>query len=229
MVGIVLVDDHNLVRQGIRTMLEGHGYQILGEASDGLEAISLLEKVKPDILIVDLMMGNMNGLEVTRHILKTNPAIKVIVLSMYDDENYVVEALRAGAKGYVLKDASSEDLLRAISEVSTDHHFLSPSLSERAIDIYTRKMPLSLKDPYETLSHREREILHLIAAGTKNEDIAKRLFISRRTVEVHRANVKRKLGVSSRSDLVKLTQEHEQVRFPDSKQDVSVAASDFGN
>lgn len=208
MTTIVLADDHNLIRQGFRTLLEAHGYQVVAEAADGLEAITCVEKHKPDILIVDMVMGTMDGLDVTRHIVKTNPGIIVIVVSMYDDENYVLESIRAGAKAYVLKDSSSDDLLRAIHTAMAGSHFLSQSLFEKAIEIYSHKMPASVQDPYHTLSRRELETFHMVAEGASSAKIAERLFISRRTVEVHRANLMRKLGISSRSELIRLAQEH---------------------
>jgi DNA-binding NarL/FixJ family response regulator len=189
-------------------MLEGYGYEVVAEAADGLEAINCVEKHKPDILIVDMIMGTMDGLDVTRHVVKTSPGTIVIIVSMYDDENYVLESIRAGAKAYVLKDSSSEDLLRAIHAAMAGSRFLSQSLLEKAIDIYSREMPSAEQDPYHTLSPRERETFHMVAAGDSSAKIAERLFISRRTVEVHRANLMRKLGISSRSELIRLAQEH---------------------
>jgi DNA-binding NarL/FixJ family response regulator len=148
-------------------------------------------------------MNGINGLEVTRQISKRSPKTGVIILSMYGNESYVLEALRAGAKAYILKESSSSELVRAVREVASGHHYLGPPLSERAIQSYLQRTETSVVDPYDTLTTREREVLHLAAQGCTNAEIAAQLYISRRTVEIHRANMIRKLGLHSQAQLVR--------------------------
>lgn len=193
---IILADDHWVVRQGLRALLEEEpDFRVIGEASDGLEAARVVEQMKPDILVLDLMMGGINGLEVARQVSKHPSETKVVILSMYGNESYVLEALRAGARAYVLKESTSDELVRAIREVMAGHRYLGSPLSERAIEIYLQKTEPTTQDAYDTLTTREREVLHLAAQGYTNAEIAQRLFISRRTVEIHRANMLRKLGL----------------------------------
>lgn len=201
---IVLADDHHVVRQGLRSLLETEpDLQVVGEASDGLEAIQLVENLHPDILVLDLMMRGMNGLEVAREVGKRSTGTRIVILSMYDNEAYVLGALRAGAKAYVLKESSSDELVQAIREAIIGHRYLSSSLSERAIDAYMQKVEGNALDPYDTLTSREREVLHLAAQGCTNAEMAVRLFISRRTVEAHRANMMQKLGLHTQTDLIR--------------------------
>lgn len=204
MTSIVLADDHHVVRQGLRALLESEtGFRVIGEASDGVDAARMVENLKPDVLVLDLMMGGMNGLEVTRHVTKQSPSTNVVILSMYGSEGYVLEALRAGAKAYVLKESSSEELIRAVREAAGGRHYLSPSLSERAIETYMQKNKSTTEDPYDSLTTREREVLHLVAQGRTSIEIAQQLFISRRTVEIHRANMMRKLGLRTKTDVIR--------------------------
>jgi len=204
MITLVLAEDHHIVRQGIRSLLEAEAdFQVIGEVSDGLEAVRMVENLHPDVLILDLMMGGLNGLEVTRQVSKQSPKTSIIILSMYNNEVYVLEALRAGAKGYVLKDSTADELVRAVREAIIGRHYLSDSLSERAIEKYIEKSKETYLDPYDTLTTREREILHLAAQSYNNAEIAERLFISRRTVEVHRANAMRKIGLHSQTQLIR--------------------------
>lgn len=204
MINIVLADDHHIVRKGLQALLSGEAdFKVVGESSDGIETVDLVEKLKPDILVLDIMMGGINGLEVTRQLAKKSPQTGVVILSMHSNEGYVLEALRSGAKAYILKDNTTEDLVRAIREVAAGHRYLSSPLSERAIAAYTEKTSIDSNDPYEKLTSREREILQMAAQGLSNSEIASRLFISPRTVETHRANVMRKLGVRSHAELIK--------------------------
>jgi len=203
---IVLADDHVIVRQGLRRLLEENDIQVVGEASDGLEAVKLVETLQPDILICDINMGAMNGLEVTRRVAKQFPQIKIIVLSMYGDDSYVIEALRAGANAYVLKVSSSNDLLQAVQDAINGKHYLSATLSERAIGNYMQKVTSSSKEPFDTLSVREREVMQMVVQGMTSSEIGKKLFISPRTVDIHRANIMRKLGLRTRIDLVQIAQ-----------------------
>jgi two-component system response regulator NreC len=204
MTSIVLADDHHVVRQGLKALLEAEpDLQIVGECSDGLETVQLVESLKPDILLLDLMMGGINGLEVIRQVCKRTPTVSVIILSMYGNQGYVVEALRGGAKAYVLKECTAEELVRAIHEVVSGRHYLSSSLSERVIEGYIKKPEVTGLDSYDVLTPREREVLHLAAHGNTSAEIATRLFISRRTVEIHRANVMRKLGLHNQTQLLR--------------------------
>jgi DNA-binding NarL/FixJ family response regulator len=203
---IVLVDDHPIVREGLRVLLEQLNYVVIGQASDGLEAIKLVEELRPNILMVDLMMGKMNGLEVTRRVSKQYPETSVIILSMYKDESYVIEALRAGAKAYVLKESYSEDLTRAINEVLSGKRYLGSSISERAIEAYSEKTISEFQNPYETLSIREREVIQMVVHGMTSKQIAETLVISPRTVDIHRRNIMRKLALHSRDDLTRFAQ-----------------------
>ena len=204
MTTVVLADDHAIVRRGLRALLEMEPDIVLvGETEDGLETVRLVEQLSPDILIVDLVMPGLGGLEVTRQVRKSSPQTHVIVLSMHANEAYVLEALRNGALGYILKGSQVDDLVRAIREVAAGRRYLSSPLSERAIDVYVQKSEASILDNYETLTHRERQVLHLIAEGHTNAEVAGRLFISSRTAETHRANVMRKLNLQNQTDVIR--------------------------
>lgn len=201
---IVLADDHVVVRQGLRALLEAEpDFAIVGEAADGLEVADLVERLKADVLILDLMLPGLNGLEVTRQVQQRSPQTRIVVLSMYANEAYVLEALRNGAGAYVLKEASAADLVHAIREVMAGRRYLSPPLSESAIELYVQKAKAAPRDPYEALTTREREVLQLAAEGQSNPGIADRLGISVRTVETHRANLMHKLDLRSQTDLVR--------------------------
>jgi DNA-binding NarL/FixJ family response regulator len=200
---IVLADDHHVVRQGFKALLENQeDFSVIAEAGDGLEAVKITARMKPDILVVDLIMPGINGLEVTRQIGQLSPHTRVIVLSMYQDEAYVIEALQNGACGYVLKESNISDLVKAIRDVAAGRHYLSSPLSELAIAAYKEKTKGVSLDLYNTLTTREREVLQLVAGGNTNAEIADKLFISERTVESHRATMMRKLSLTSRGDLI---------------------------
>ncbi len=200
---IVLADDHQVVRNGLKTLLEGQGLKVIGEASDGQEATELTEQLHPTVLVADLMMSGMNGLEVTRHVTQNIPGTAVIILSMYGNEGYVLEALRAGARGYVLKESSTYDLVHAVREAAAGRRYLGAPLSELAIEAYIHKTESTPIDPYDTLTTREREVLYLSAQGFSNTETAAKLFISRRTVEIHRNNMMRKLGLHNQAELLR--------------------------
>jgi DNA-binding NarL/FixJ family response regulator len=203
-VTILLVDDHQLVRQGLRVLLDAEpDIQVLGEAGDGLEAIQLVERLKPNVLVLDLMMPGVNGLEVTRQVSRRFPDTRIIVLSMHANEAYVLEALRNGAVGYILKETGINDLVHAVREAVAGRRYLSPPLSARAIDSYVQKTEAATLDPYETLTTREREVLQLAAQGLTNAEVATRLSISPRTAETHRANVMHKMGLNTQIDLIR--------------------------
>jgi two-component system response regulator NreC len=201
---VALVDDHEIVRTGLRALLaEQPDLDVVGECGDGLEALHLVERLQPDILVLDLRIGGMDGLEVTRQVAKRSPRTSIVVLSMYGNESYVVEALQAGAKAYVLKDSTTDDLIHAVREAAAGRRYLGSLISDKAIAAYLERARSDRPDPYDTLTPREREVLHLAAQGSSNAQIAERLCISRRTVEVHRSSVMHKLGLRSNVDLVR--------------------------
>jgi len=202
---ILLADDHRMVRQGFRALLEAEkDFRIVGETGDGLEAMRLAEQLKPRVLVLDLMLPGLRGLEVARQIKQRGLPTKVVILSMHANEAYVMEALRNGASGYVLKDANASELVRAVREAVAGRRYLSPPLSEPAMEAYLEKAQAAgTLDVYETLTNREREVLQLAAEGHTSANIAGKLFISPRTVEIHRSNVTRKLGLRSQTDLIR--------------------------
>lgn len=204
MISVLLADDHHVVRQGLRTLLESvPEFSVVGEAGDGLEVADLIKCLEPDVLLLDLMMPGLNGLEVARRVSKASPQTGIVILSMYGNEAYVLEALRNGAAGYVLKNSNTADLIHAVREVAVGRRYLSPPLSERAIEAYVQKAKEATLDMYETLTAREREVLHLAAEGLSSAEIAARLFLSPRTVESHRANLMHKLDLHTQTDLVR--------------------------
>jgi DNA-binding NarL/FixJ family response regulator len=206
MITVVLVDDHPIVRQGLRSLLEGgDDCRVLGEAADGLTAMDLITQQQPDVAIVDVQLPDLNGLEVARRARERAPRTRVVMLSMYADEPYVLDALRYGAVGYVLKAAATTDLIAAVHAAVAGRRFLSAPLNERAIDAYARRASESERplDRYELLTAREREVLQLAAQGLSNAEVGERLSISPRTAETHRANLLRKLGLQTQTELVR--------------------------
>jgi two-component system, NarL family, response regulator NreC len=204
MTTIVLAEDHHIVRQGLKLMLAAEKtFRLVGEAGDGLEAVRVVGATKPNVLVLDLMIPRLHGLEVARQVHKEHPKTKVVILSMHADEPYVVEALRSGALGYVLKDCTASNLIEAIQTVATGKRYLSPALTERAMNAFFQNPGEPGLDPHDTLTERERLILQLAAEGMSNPDIGKKLFISPRTAESHRANLMRKLSLRSQTDLVR--------------------------
>ncbi len=201
---IVLADDHAVVRAGLRSLIEGEiTCQVVGEAGNGPEALALVERLQPDLLVVDLMMPGLSGLEVARQVRQTTPNTRVVILSMHADESYVREALRLGVTAYVLKEAFSTDFLYALQQAGAGRRYLSPPLSEKALDVYASQTAESALDLYETLTSREREILYLAAQGMTSAEIAERLMIGVRTVDTHRASMMRKLGLHTPLDLIR--------------------------
>ena len=201
---IVLADDHHVVRQGLRTLLETEpGFAVVGESSDGLKVMDLVAKLEPMVLLLDLMMPGLGGMEVARQVTRRSPKTKVVILSMVMNEAHVLEALRSGAQGYVRKDATASDLIRAIAEVASGHLYLSPPFSDKAIEAYRQRAAEAEVDPYASLTEREREAFHLMAEGLSNVEMAARLGISPRTAETHRAHVMRKLGLKRIADVVR--------------------------
>lgn len=205
MTTIMLADDHTILRQGLRTLLEKE-FEVIAETGDGLEVVNLAEKLQPEILVLDLMMPGLNGIDASHEINRRSPKTRIVILSMHSDEAYVVEALRNGVSGYVLKGSDTAELVHAIRECAAGRHYLSPPLSERVIQGYVQKFESSsMIDPYETLTPRERQVLHLAAEGLGNPDIATRLSISTRTAETHRANLMNKLNLHSQAELIRYT------------------------
>ena len=201
---IVLADDHQVVRQGLRAILEGeHNLRVVGEAGNGLKATRLVERLRPDVLVLDLMIPGLSGLEVTRQLAKRSPKTRVVILSMHSDKSYVLEALRNGAAGYVLKDSSADELIKAVQEAAANRRYLSPPLSDSAVDAYAQQGSATGTDSYDSLSSREREVFQLAAEGHTNKEIGKMLFISPRTVEIHRANMMAKLDLRNQTDLIR--------------------------
>mgnify|MGYP001585562403 FL=1 len=204
MISIVLVDDHHIVRQGLRALLETESdFKVVGEAANGFEALDLAAREKPDVLIVDVMMPGMNGLEVVRQVTRRKLPTRVIMLSMYSSEAYVLDALRDGAAAYVLKGARAEELIKAVREVVAGRHYLSPPLSEFALNSYVVKARALPQDKHKLLTTRERQVLQLAAEGATSVAIGKRLGISSRTVETHRAHMMQKLGLRTQTDLIR--------------------------
>ena len=200
---IVLAEDHGVVRQGLRALLEKEpGFSVVGEASDGLQVADLVERTKPDILVLDLMLPGLGGLDVAREVVRRSPRTRIVVLSMHASEAFVVQAFRSGAAAYVLKDSSAAELVLAIREVLAGRRHLSPPLSDKAIEEYVARAKAGEVDVYERLTTREREVLHLAAEGLSNPAIGERLGISPRTAQTHRAHVMEKLGLRTRRDLI---------------------------
>ncbi len=196
---VVLADDHVVVRQGIKTFLEREGFQVAGEASDGQEAVRLVPNLRPDVAILDIGMPVLNGLDAARELRKACPKARTILLTCHDEDQYVTEALRAGIKGYVLKNQAASDLVHAIHEVCRGGIYLSPGVSRALVDGYLAKAELST-DP---LSSRERQVLQLISEGKSTKDVATLLGISVKTAESHRARLMRKLDIHETASLVR--------------------------
>ncbi len=203
-VSIVIADDHPVLRRGMRALLETEAdFSVVGETGDGLEAVRLVERLVPDVLILDLMMPSLSGLEVIRVVRRRTPRTRVVVFSLHGDNAFVAEALKNDATGYVLKGCEEEALVLAVREAAAGRRFLSAPVTERAIDAYIEQARAAPSDSHETLTEREREVLQLAAEGSTSAEIAARLHISQRTVENHRANLMRKLGLKNHSELVR--------------------------
>lgn len=200
---IVLAEDHTILREGLRALLSADpDFEIIGEAQDGREAVRCVEKLEPDLLLMDLSMPRMSGMDAIREIKKRYPEIKIIALTVHKTEEYLLNTLQAGADGYVLKDATHDELVLAIKNVMGGKSYLSPGVSEKVIEGYLegRQSNRSMS-PWERLSQREREVLKLIAEGYKNKEIAEDLCISLKTVEKHRANLMKKLDLHNAAAL----------------------------
>ena len=201
---VLLADDHTLVRAGIRGLVANlPGVEVVGEADDGHEALSLAEALHPDVVLLDIGMPGLNGLEVTARLTKLDPMIRVVILSMHISEEYVLQALRAGAAGYLLKGSAVAELEVAIRAVVRGDSYLSPAVSKRVVDDYVSRTS-GAADPLAALTPRQREILQLVAEGHTSKEIAQRLGLSYRTVETHRNQLMKRLGISDLTGLVRL-------------------------
>ena len=199
-VKVAMIDDHPIVRQGLRNLLETEpSFQVIAEADDGITGLELVQRVRPDVLIVDLMMPGLNGLDLIKQVLKHLPRLRIVVLSMQSADLYVVEALNCGAAGYVLKETGPSEIIHAIKTVVAGERYLSPKLAQRVLDTSTGKKKIA--DPYDSLTPREREILHLIVEGNTSAQIAGRLVLSPRTVELHRSRLMKKLDLHNQTDI----------------------------
>ena len=201
---VMLADDHDVVRKGVRYLLsEDPAIVVVGEASDGLQAVEMAEQLKPDVLVMDIAMPNMNGIQVTATVTKRSPRTGVIILSMYSNEVYLTRALDAGARGYLLKDCVEPDLLRAISAVAQGKPFFTPSIASTLLDDYMRCLrEKSLVDSYDMLTDREKEVLQLLAEGKSNKEAAALLNVSPTTVETHRTRMMQKLNLHNTAEIV---------------------------
>ncbi len=201
---ILLADDHTVVRDGLRALLERESdMKVVAEAADGRESVSLAETASPDVVLMDLAMPNMNGMEATRRILEANPRVSVVILSMHQDESYVLGALKAGAKGYLLKDSLRGEVVEAIRAAAQGRSFLTRKIARILQEDYIGALrQRGLEDRYELLSDREREILQMIAEGRANKEVASLLNISPTTVETHRGHILRKLDIHSVPELI---------------------------
>ena len=200
---VLLADDHGIVRRGLRSLLEEAGHTVVGEAADGIEAARLCEEHGPELLIVDIGMPKLSGIEVSARAQKLEHPPAVIVLSMHSDESYIIRALAAGARAYLLKDATDEDLLPAVRAVASGKPFFSPAVAGVLVEDYMRMLQKrGLTDSYHLLTDREKEVLHLLAEGRSNKEVATLLDLGLSTVETHRANLMQKLNLHNTAEIV---------------------------
>jgi len=201
---ILLADDHAVVRKGLRFLLEGQEHmEVVGEAADGREAVRLAEELKPNVVVMDIGMPQLNGIEACAQIVKRNPQVSVIMLSVHSDETYLLRALSAGAKGYLLKDSAEDDLIRAVKVVAQGKPFFSPVIAQTLLEDYMRYLQQrGLQDSYELLTDREKQILRLLAEGKTNKEVAALLNLSLYTVETHRTHIMQKLNLHNTAEIV---------------------------
>lgn len=200
---MLLTDDHTIMRAGLRSLLENSGnIEVVGEAEDGREAIRQVEQLRPDVVLMDIAMAGLNGLEATQQIKQRFPEVKVLILTMHTAEEYITQILRAGASGYVIKRAAVIELVAAIQAVHQGDSFLSPAISEKVIEGYLKQASTGAEaDRHDLLTEREREVLQLLAEGHSSREIAERLVITENTVRAHRANLMSKLGLHNTAEL----------------------------
>ena len=212
-VTIFIADDHSILRDGLKLILSAEpNFEVVGESGDGRETVDLVEKLKPEILILDISLPSMSGIEVTRHLRKYAPDTGIIILSRHDNEEYVTQLLKFGIRGYILKEDAGDDMIRAIEEVIKGNMFLSPRIATSLVTDYMsvkkEKDADEKRTPFGILTSREREILKLIAEGNKSAEIGKTLRISAQTVKTHRANIMKKLDIHKTADLVHYAIKH---------------------
>lgn len=208
MATLLLADDYPIVRIGLRTVLEqDKSFRVVGEAKNAEEAVQMAEKLKPDVVVVSLVLPDLNWIDTTKQITEKSPTTKVAMLTVYSDTQNAMTAVKSGAMAYIPKSSGPSEILAAVRKASKGERFTDPPLPESAIQSHTRSFVRAL-DPYSKLTAREREVLHMAAEGMTNPQIAVRLAISPRTVETHRANLMRKLGLSNQSDLVRYAIRH---------------------
>jgi DNA-binding NarL/FixJ family response regulator len=201
---ILLADDHGVVRKGLRFLLESEpDLEVVGEAADGRQAVDMAAELHPDIVVMDIAMPRLNGIDATGQIVRQHPGAGVIMLSMYSDEEYLVRTLTAGAKGYLLKDSAETDLVRAVHSVSDGKPFFSAAIAKTLLEDYVRRLQQrGLTDSYELLSDREKEVLQLLAQGRTNKEVATLLSLSTHTVETHRTHIMQKLNLHNTAEIV---------------------------
>jgi RNA polymerase sigma factor (sigma-70 family) len=201
---VLIADDHGIVRKGLKLQLEQNGnFEVIGEACEGREAVRMAEELSPDVVIMDVAMPNLNGIHATSQLVKKNPQIGVIILSMHSDETYLTRALAAGAKGYLLKENADVDLDDAVISVARGKPFFSPAIANTLLEDYMRQLQQrGLHDSYDLLTDREKEILQLLAEGKSNKDIATALNLSTNTVETHRTRIMQKLDLHSVAEII---------------------------
>lgn len=209
---VLVADDHTIVRSGVRLLLSAEpGIEVIGEASDGQEALALIERLQPDVVLMDIAMPNLDGLAATGEIKRRWPSIQVLVLTMHREDEYFFETLRAGASGYILKGAETNDLIQAVRVVSRGEVFLYPTMAQRLVKDYLTRGDCDT-EPGPPLSAREKEILQLLAEGYSNNEIAEKLVISPSTVHTHRSNLMSKLGLNTRRELVEYARQRGLIR-----------------
>jgi DNA-binding NarL/FixJ family response regulator len=201
---VVLADDHGLMRKGVRSVLaQDRSISIVGEAGDGAEAVQLAEALHPDVIVMDIAMPQLNGIEAAAQIARKDKRIGILILSMYSDEEYLLRALSAGARGYLLKDSAEPDLLRAVRAVAAGRTFFSPAIVETLLEDYVHRLQQEgLQDSYDLLTDREKQVLQLLAEGKTNKEAAAILDLGVSTVETHRTNLMQKLGLHNTAELV---------------------------
>jgi DNA-binding NarL/FixJ family response regulator len=201
---VLIADDHGVVRRGLRLQLEQHDdFEVVGEAADGRQAVQLAQQLQPDVILMDIGMPQLNGMEATAQIVKQNPGARVIILSMHSDEEFLLRTLTAGAKGYLLKESGDTDLERAIRAVAQGKSYFSPAIQKALLEDYVRQLQQrGLQDSYDLLTEREKEVLQLLAEGKSNKEVATVLDCSVNTVATHRMHLMQKLNLHSSADIV---------------------------